>query len=109
PRAVAISVAVSRGRRAPEIQHFPSAACARPVDHQPRGWLSDPNSSRCASESREKSALSRERATGVEPATSSLGSWHSTTELRPHRVETLAEPVAPRNPGAPGTPAPAAN
>jgi hypothetical protein len=24
-----------------------------------------------------------ERATGVEPATSSLGSWHSTTELRP--------------------------
>ena len=28
----------------------------------------------------------RERATGVEPATSSLGSWHSTTELRPQRV-----------------------
>src|SRR5262245_55919292 len=27
--------------------------------------------------------LQRERATGVEPATSSLGSWHSTTELRP--------------------------
>ena len=26
-----------------------------------------------------------ERATGVEPATSSLGSWHSTTELRPLR------------------------
>jgi hypothetical protein len=25
-----------------------------------------------------------ERATGFEPATSSLGSWHSTTELRPH-------------------------
>src|ERR1051325_7781237 len=25
-----------------------------------------------------------ERATGLEPATSSLGSWHSTTELRPH-------------------------
>jgi hypothetical protein len=24
-----------------------------------------------------------ERATGVEPATSSLGSWHSTTELHP--------------------------
>jgi hypothetical protein len=24
-----------------------------------------------------------ERAAGVEPATSSLGSWHSTTELRP--------------------------
>jgi hypothetical protein len=24
-----------------------------------------------------------ERATGLEPATSSLGSWHSTTELRP--------------------------
>ena len=24
-----------------------------------------------------------ERATGVEPATSSLGSWHSTAELRP--------------------------
>ena len=25
-----------------------------------------------------------ERETGVEPATSSLGSWHSTTELLPH-------------------------
>jgi hypothetical protein len=25
-----------------------------------------------------------ERATGFEPATSSLGSWHSTAELRPH-------------------------
>jgi hypothetical protein len=29
-----------------------------------------------------------ERATGLEPATSSLGSWHSTTELRPrHNVD----------------------
>ena len=27
-----------------------------------------------------------ERETGVEPATSSLGSWHSTTELLPPRV-----------------------
>ena len=27
-----------------------------------------------------------ERATGLEPATSSLGSWHSTTELRPRTV-----------------------
>ena len=62
-----------------------------------------------AAEASAASSDSRERATGVEPATSSLGSWHSTTELRPHRVETLAEPVAPRNPGAPGTPAPAAN
>src|SRR5579864_3530180 len=26
-----------------------------------------------------------ERETGFEPATSSLGSWHSTTELLPHR------------------------
>jgi hypothetical protein len=26
-----------------------------------------------------------ERETGVEPATSSLGSWHSTTELLPPR------------------------
>ena len=28
----------------------------------------------------------RERATGVEPATSSLGSWHSTAELRPREL-----------------------
>ena len=28
-------------------------------------------------------AFLTERATGLEPATSSLGSWHSTTELRP--------------------------
>ena len=28
----------------------------------------------------------RERATGVEPATSSLGSWHSTAELRPQNA-----------------------
>ena len=27
--------------------------------------------------------LKMERETGVEPATSSLGSWHSTTELLP--------------------------
>jgi hypothetical protein len=32
-----------------------------------------------------------ERATGLEPATSSLGSWHSTTELRPQdRAEMCA-------------------
>ena len=30
-----------------------------------------------------------ERATGLEPATSSLGSWHSTTELRPPWVRSL--------------------
>src|SRR6476469_4073868 len=30
--------------------------------------------------------ISGERATGLEPATSSLGSWHSTTELRPRFV-----------------------
>src|SRR6516225_6099343 len=29
-----------------------------------------------------------ERETGLEPATSSLGSWHSTTELLPHLSET---------------------
>ncbi len=29
-----------------------------------------------------------ERATGVEPATSSLGSWHSTAELRPPAWES---------------------
>src|SRR5207245_7836999 len=38
-----------------------------------------------------------ERATGVEPATSSLGSWHSTTELRPQRPETVAHSCSPRN------------
>ena len=27
-----------------------------------------------------------ERETGLEPATSSLGSWHSTTELLPHAL-----------------------
>ncbi len=27
-----------------------------------------------------------ERATGIEPVTSSLGSWHSTAELRPPRA-----------------------
>jgi hypothetical protein len=30
------------------------------------------------------------RATGLEPATSSLGSWHSTTELHP-RVLVMIE------------------
>ena len=30
-----------------------------------------------------------ERETGVEPATSSLGSWHSTTELLPHPVFSM--------------------
>ena len=32
---------------------------------------------------RNSSFIIMERATGLEPATSSLGSWHSTTELRP--------------------------
>ena len=31
-----------------------------------------------------------ERATGVEPATSSLGSWHSTTELLPLSLTKLS-------------------
>ena len=30
-----------------------------------------------------------ERETGIEPATSSLGSWHSTTELLPPSVDPL--------------------
>src|ERR1043165_3677078 len=38
--------------------------------------------------------LTEERATGVEPATSSLGSWHSTTELRP-RTPPDARAVLP--------------
>jgi hypothetical protein len=29
-----------------------------------------------------------ERETGIEPATSSLGSWHSTTELLPPEIGT---------------------
>jgi hypothetical protein len=40
----------------------------------------------------------RERATGVEPATSSLGSWHSTTELRPRSGRNLPQPTPPGNP-----------
>jgi hypothetical protein len=31
-----------------------------------------------------------ERETGLEPATSSLGSWHSTTELLPPKVANLS-------------------
>src|SRR5262249_49358017 len=42
-------------------------------------------------------ALTRERATGVEPATSSLGSWHSTTELRPRRAHCIAQALRPGN------------
>ena len=42
----------------------------------------------------------KERATGVEPATSSLGSWHSTTELRPRRSQCLAQAAAPGNASA---------
>src|SRR6266436_9695699 len=30
--------------------------------------------------------IKMERATGIEPVTSSLGSWHSTAELRPLRA-----------------------
>ena len=32
-----------------------------------------------------------ERATGIEPVTSSLGSWHSTAELRPLYFQFLTE------------------
>jgi hypothetical protein len=30
-----------------------------------------------------------ERETGIEPATSSLGSWHSTAELLPHSGDSV--------------------
>ena len=36
--------------------------------------------------------LKMERETGLEPATSSLGSWHSTTELLPRRVRKRFSP-----------------
>ena len=36
-----------------------------------------------------------ERETGIEPATSSLGSWHSTTELLPPERHTVILPSAP--------------
>ena len=50
-----------------------------------------------------------ERETGLEPATSSLGSWHSTTELLPHSEfsHTISHPAAPvwpaRRAGCPKT------
>ena len=34
--------------------------------------------------------IDKERATGLEPAMSSLGSWHSTAELRPQGLRRLA-------------------
>ena len=37
-----------------------------------------------------------ERATGIEPATSSLGSWRSTIELRPLREKEKDQPL-PKN------------
>ena len=40
-------------------------------------------------------ASSLERATGIEPATSSLGSWHSAAELRPHLPRSLVRRPAP--------------
>ncbi len=43
--------------------------------------------------------LFAERATGFEPATSSLGSWHSTPELRP-RVAQHIKKRANSNPGS---------
>jgi hypothetical protein len=42
--------------------------------------------------------VQRERATGLEPATSSLGSWHSTTELRPRLHEGKAEKAEVKEP-----------
>src|SRR5215213_11972120 len=42
--------------------------------------------------------IDAERATGLEPATSSLGSWHSTTELRP-RISRKCEEEAWRGQG----------
>ena len=37
--------------------------------------------------------LTSERATGFEPATSSLGSWHSTPELRPRGYSVITYTV----------------
>src|SRR5260370_32260842 len=48
---------------------------------------------------RKQTIPERKRATGFEPATSSLGSWHSTAELRPRRMgppgPEIARPTAP--------------
>ena len=48
--------------------------------------------------SRSAQPLYQQRAKGFEPSTSSLGSWHSTTELRPQndhflRIALLNSPV----------------
>jgi hypothetical protein len=55
--------------------------------------------------SRSGGIISRERATGLEPATSSLGSWHSTTELRPRNAskseDRSRESQAPTCPSTP--------
>jgi len=40
-----------------------------------------------------------ERETGIEPATSSLGSWRSTAELLPLGLSSLAQSLPPRKPG----------
>src|SRR5262245_6517242 len=40
--------------------------------------------------------LLKERATGFEPVTSSLGSWHSTPELRPQNWAECARTFRPR-------------
>ena len=71
--AVATSVAVFRVRRARETQHSPNATCAVSSDHQRLRLAFRPDALRSDSEDRENAALSGERATGVEPATSSLG------------------------------------
>ena len=45
-----------------------------------------------------RNLLILERETGLEPATSSLGSWHSTTELLPHPLESaISSPMTWRD------------
>ena len=64
------------GKRNPQIAPFPSASLRWARASSRQGFAPPAQDS----ENFEKPV---ERATGVEPATSSLGSWHSTAELRP--------------------------
>src|SRR5439155_26327879 len=102
PRPVATSVAVFRVRRARETQHSPNAYVRCIFGSPAPRLVLRPDTSRCDSEDRENAALSRERATGVEPATSSLGSFRRHVESRLGRVSRRRAHPVPARTLAPG-------
>jgi len=75
------------GKLVPMLVRNTGNRCTKPSKADPMGGAGDSSDDDATSyadkSSNAKASVGKKRAMGFEPTTSSLGSWHSTTELRP--------------------------